>query len=366
MADALRLRFGMPLSVPSGNTPAASSHTLSANNNAVAFIFRADNTEALTHGWIRYGVRTGTPPTYRLSLQGVSAATGFPDGTVKGGGSPVSVTFTPPADASIDGLGQWLAFANSYTPTLGELLALVFDYSSGTVDGSNNSSITTHWTNCAPLSGIGASFPQALRQTTGTWAGQAAIPAFCVRGSTRRYGFPYQAMYNTRSASTVGHRRALKFNLPTSFCSTYKLAGFRMVGSIAAATGKNPVAAVWDSTSSLQSLTLDSDVGGVVTSAYVTSEFVGVGTPATLNAGTDYYIGLQVADATNGGVLLNGVQLGEANDRLAFPLTTSDCLSSYDGSNWTDDTTVRPFVELIFDDITAPSGSSGGGYVIGG
>lgn len=172
-------------------------------------------------------------------------------------------------------------------------------------------------------------------------------------------------MYQTRSASTVGHRQAMKFNIPSTWFSTFKVLGVRFVGSIAGAAGKTPVVALWSASSVLQTMTLDSDVGGGTTAGTRNSEFIASGTLATLNTGTDYYIGLEVADATNGGVLINGVQLAEADDRLCFPLGTQVCFSTYNGSTWTDDATVRPFVELILDDITAPSGSSGG-YVIGG
>jgi hypothetical protein len=108
----------------------------------VVWCFQADTTDAITDLGFRYGARTGTPPTYRISLQGASTSGIGPDGTVLGGGSPASQTFTPPADTSINGLWQWKTLANSYTPTRGQFLCSVIEYSSGTIDGSNNSSFT--------------------------------------------------------------------------------------------------------------------------------------------------------------------------------------------------------------------------------
>jgi hypothetical protein len=110
---------------------------------------------------------------------------------------------------------------------------------------------------------------------------------------------------------------------------------------------------------------LDTDIIQTVTGNYRTYEVLfDEATLSTLSHGTAYYLGLEVADATNGGVLLNGLSVNNASDLGNYPGSTSFCLSSYDGSSWTDDTLTRPFAEFIVDDWTVPSGTAGG-YVIG-
>ena len=56
--------------------------------------------DTLTTGCFLYGLRTGTPPTYRAALEAVGTD-GTPDGTALGGGSPASVTFTPALSLSV-------------------------------------------------------------------------------------------------------------------------------------------------------------------------------------------------------------------------------------------------------------------------
>ncbi len=136
------------------------------------------------------------------------------------------------------------------------------------------------------------------------------------------------------------------------------------MGSIAAAAGKNPICGLWSAGATLQTYTLDSDV--VVSAAYGSYRLYDVlfdeSTLSTLSHGTAYYIGLEVADATNGGVFISGIGVNNASDMSAFAGSTSFCLSSYDGSSWTDDTLTRPFAELIIDDWTEPAG--GGGILV--
>lgn len=366
MADVADLTIGAGWPGLPFFTPSFAAHTVDATNDGVAFVFQARTADAITHLGFRYGARTGTPPTFIIALESAVASTGAPDGTVLGGGTPASATFTPPADATWDGTWQWVALANSYAPTRGQLLCLTIRYSSGTIDASNLSTFTTDLTNIAE--GDNTTLPYATRLTAGSWAKRTAPPCFGVRTASTRYGQIVQSYYNTRSASTVGHRRAMKFQLPSGITTSYTLRGFRLCGSIAGATGKNPVAGLWSAGGVVQNVTLDSDVSGDAASDSYDGRHVyfDESSLTSLTPGTDYYVGLEVADAVNGGVLLNGIQFASADDRLSLSLGTSCCLSSYDGSSWTDDATVRPLLELILEDMTASGGGGGGGHVIGG
>jgi hypothetical protein len=355
MTTANYLRFGSTSSLNPSSTPSFSNHAIDASNEGVAWAFQAKSTEAITHVGFRYGARTGTPPTYIAGIEGLSTSTGFPDGTYRGGGSPASGTFTPPASTAWDGVWQWIALTNSYTPSLGEWLCSTVRYSSGTIDGSNNSSFSTQITN-APNS----YFPYALRNTSGTWAiSAAAFPVFGIRTANLRYGYIVPNLYSTRTASTVGHRVAMKVNLPAGFGDTYKVIGIRFAGSIAAAVGKNPLCKIWSASAALASVTLDSDVIAPST-AYRSTEII-FDTSVTLNFGTDYYFGFEVADATNGGIILYGTRYLDTVDKNSDDGGSYFVGSTYDGSTWTDfdDATVRPWMELILEDWTEPSGGGG-------
>lgn len=341
------------------SSPSASNHLVDASNEGAAFVFDTRTTNTITHLGFRYGARTGTPPTFIIGLEGVSTTTGFPDGTYKTNGGNCSGTFTPPADTSWDGLWQWVALSNTYPPTLTERLALTIRHSSGTVDASNNSSFTTNWSNLAPVL---ASLPYAVRNTGGTWASQTSAPGFGVRTANERYGAIIPNLYTTRSASTIGHRQAMHVVLPAGFGSTYRVLGIRACASVASALGKAPLAKIWSASSALASKTIDTDqIGSATSGAYRTIETY-FDTAVNLNFGTDYYFGFEVADAASAGVLIYGTQYASADDKATDESGAYCSLATYNGSSWTDDNTVRPWMELILDDWTEPSG--GGGIIM--
>lgn len=360
MSDAKRQRIGATQWGFHVGSPSVSSHVLDASNDGIGFMFRAESDDPITHLGFRYGVRTGSgsdsPPTQVCTLEGISATTGMPDGTDVGGGSPTAATFTPPNDTSFDNTFQWIALTNAFTPTVGARYGGTIRYSSGTISGTNNSSWSTDVANI----GAGGSHlsPAAFRLTSGTWTRRAAMPLGGVRTASTRYGYLWQDVFLTRSASTVGHRQALKFVLPGT--GTYKIRGARFTSSLASAAGKNPLFNIWSASAALQSVTLDTDVEPNTTNGnhYV----VWPDALATLTGGTTYYVGLEVADAASAGVLLYGAKLSEADDLLAFAGGTQWHLATFDGSSWTDDQTVRPYMELALEDIAEPSA---GGIIIG-
>jgi hypothetical protein len=329
--------------------------TLDASNDGTGAVFRASDENAITHLGFRYHQRVGTPPTYIIGLEGVSTTTGLPDGTYVGGGSPASGTFTPPADTTWDATWQWVALSNAYTPSRNEVLALTIRHSSGSVDGSNHGIFTRADSN------FNLNQPYALALTAGTWALSANAPVFGVRTASSRYGSIIKGVYSTRSASTAGHRQAMAFTLPSGHGDTFKVRGMRFYGSLAAAGGKTPLFELWDGSGVLSSGTnsVDADINSSVSTSVRSHELYLAGTLPTLSYGTKYYIGLEVVDAVNAGVQLGGIQLASADDLAAFPGGSNVHLATFDGSSWTDDTTVRPAAELILEDITEPAGGSG-------
>lgn len=359
MADALGIRIGATIPVMVTGNFSGATYDMSASNKQMAWVFQAQDTNAITHVGFNYSQKIGTPPTFRASIQGVSLSTGDPDGTIKGGGSPASGTFTPPNDSTWNGTFQWAALTNSYTPTRGELLAAVIDYSSGTINGSNFSFFNPYDNVSSP--GGTTTLPYTTLYGGASWSKNGTTPVFGLRTASTRYGHIYKDTYNTATSSTVGNRAAMKFNIPATIASTYTIKGFRFVGKMASATGKSPIAGLWSAGGVLQNVTLDSDVASSPTTAYRAHDvFFDETSLSTLSGGTNYYIGLEVADASSGDMTLNGYAVTDANDLLAQPLGTSAFLSTYNGSAWSDTTTVRPSIELIIGDITNSGGGSSG------
>lgn len=350
--------FGLPV-----GTPTFQNHTLDAADDAIAFAFAAYSTSPITKVWVRYGTRTGTPPTYIAGIESLSASTGLPDGTIVGGGSPASVAFTPPADTTWNSLGRWLTLANSYTPTQGELLALTVRYSSGTINGSNNSAFTTGVSNLA--SGTNSQFPYNMRETAGAWVKSGQASVFGIQTAASRHGPLIEAVFSTRTASTVGLRRAMEFSMPSGSCSSFTVKGLRFAGSLAAGalSGKSPVVAIWDASGVVQSVVVDSDALMNPATATGGHEILFTGSLPNLAPGTTYYAGPEVADAASAGVVLYGFSVTEADDLIAHSGKTAFRMASYDGSSWTPDPLTRPFMELILGDVTG-GGGSGGGYPI--
>lgn len=349
MADAIKFQSLSYLGNAgiTGNT----DHVVDASNEGIAFCFLSETNQPITKLWFRYGARTGTPPTYRISLQSIDSS-GNPDGIVLGGGSPASATFTPPADTSWNGLGQWITLNNSYAPTLGQMLVIVIEYSSGTIDASNNSSFTRSFNTGSLVGGI----PYSMTNSGGVWSKSNNAGVFAYSTASNRYGIPIVSAY-TSNVSTPGHRSVAGFTLPSGFGSTFSLIGFNMTGRIGGA-GATAKFGLWNEsgTALAESITIDCDASSNITGTQNTRVIFTSG--VNINFGTKYYVGVENISSSTG---MHGAVLTESDDRLCFPLGTNIVHSTWNGSVWTDVATVRPYFDLIFSDITVPSG---GGTII--
>jgi hypothetical protein len=159
------------------------------------------------------------------------------------------------------------------------------------------------------------------------------------------------------SVNTSGNRVAVKFTLPSGWGSTFKVIGAR--GKLRGpATGTSFIFGLWDASgTALQSITLDSDIQRSGSLADLELWFSG--TLATLDFGTTYYLGLESVSSSSVAIVCIDVQ--NADDRDAWPLSTNRCYAVWDGSDWDAETTTKlPLVDLILSDITEPSGGSGG------
>lgn len=190
---------------------------LDAVNDGVAFIFMAPpGGPTLTHALIRTGAKTGTPGTYTLSLQGVDMATGFPDGTVKGGASPVSV------DMTLSASDQYaFAFDNAYNSSPSEWLALCITpkSGSGTFDGSNN------WTFMYRFGGV-AGVPYSVITQAGTPTRSQYASGWAVGDGTTWWGL--ECLKTSVVYVTVGSSPVMAgslFTIPAGLGDTVTLRG---------------------------------------------------------------------------------------------------------------------------------------------
>lgn len=364
MTAANLLTMGAPHAMTAqANTPTFGTFQVDSATDGVTWIVQAPGAITITHLGFRYVARTGTPPVYIIGIETPDPATGFPDGTVLGGGTPASKTFTPPADGTWDGTWQWIALDNAYTTTRGQQIALTIRHSSGTVDASNRSSFTT----VTGGDGVGQDItvhPYHATMNLGTWTKNTGYPVYGLRTAGSRYGFPVENYFATNTAGTNARRQAMAFTLPAGHGDTFKVAGVRGHMLCSSTIGQTFKIALWNATTELQAVTFDSDVlSSSPINPRLSQWLFDETTLSTLTFGTKYYIGIEVTSSSAVGV--RGWQLDDAADLAAFPGGSAYHLATYDGSNWSDDQTVRPMMELMLEDITEPTAGGGGASPIG-
>jgi hypothetical protein len=348
MSDALKLGLSTIWSGEIAIGETFYPNTLDASTEKSAGVFNLPWAITITHCGFWYSTRTGTPPTYRVSLQAVNAS-GNPDGTVLGGGSPASATFTPPADATWDTQWKWIALSNSYTAARGQVLAVVVDYSSGTIDASNRSILMGYATGCGDER---LSFPNSQFYTAAAWTKSLGTPLCAIKDGASPTNVLGRLVETVATQSY--DRSALKFNIPSTFCSTYKIRGAKI--RMLVASGTTFKLGLWSAAGVLQDVTVDSDTVKPGSQGAAEIYFDEV-TLSTLSAGTYYYIGIEQVSGT--GSLACQVYDAEIAQQLAMPFGTSCMFSSYTGAAWTDDATKVPIVVLLFEDVTPPTGGAG-------
>jgi hypothetical protein len=355
MSDAVNAH--LPFSNYAGASLSFSGLALNDSDNAIAAIFQAKNTEAITHIGVRHTSTTGTSPTYKASIQGVNAS-GQPDGTIKGGGSPASKTFSPSSLGWAAASWNWLALDNSYTPTRGENLALNITYDSGVVSGSLFSNLAYYIADPA----LGKPYPIDFQSA---WTKRTGLPILSYKTATRAYGLPMQSTASTTFQSgSSPNEYALRFSLPSGWGTSYQIAGIRLLCGLPPAS--TYTVTLYDGggasdTTVIQSLS--SDDGDFSGSGNRPQEFLfSDSSLATLTFGSTYRIGLRAGGAVNTTIYYGDVAAN--SDLSAWPLGVDCYTSTRAGGNWTDVTTRRLFGELIFSDITGSGGGTSSSLIL--
>lgn len=302
----------------------------------------------ITRLGFRYGVRTGTPPTYKISLQGVDGS-GNPDGVDKTG---ASTTFTPPADATIDGLWQWKTIGTPYACTRGEYLAIVIAYSSGTVDGSNNSSFTRSDNNRITATQVG--LPYVIQNDNGVRTRPAGNPCFGYSSSSLIYGRPEQSFTTyTLTTGTTPDEVAVNFTIPASWVGSYQVEGAIVGCNLTAA--KSVKMFLYTGTTVLQTGTHDTDATAVAGSIQHATFRFQDSALTTLAPGAVYRLAFQPQDAA-GNEVFYGITQASSSEWQAYPVGTNVFVSTRtDAGAWSDDTATRLQCAIILKDITKPS-----------
>lgn len=350
------------------------NNTVTMNTTSVrlGYVFQATATDPITHIGVSTASITGTTAQYKVSLQGVNTS-GLPDGTIKGGGSPASLDNI---SESVWGTNTfvWNALANSYSPSVGEWLAVVVEPGSGgTIDGSNFITVNITSNLFGASNKIGA--PYVLSDANATWALADKLARWgllAAKGSAVYYGYPL-AKYGVSTYSGTSEV-GVRFTLPAGMASSIGVKGVRWYGK-ASATGQTINVTLYadgeTSPTIISQISVDSDF---VSGASVADSAFDIyfQTPQIISPGVVYHIGLSCSGGTSPD--LRYVQAETADDLSALPggawiYAASRVLTDYppsgnDSNAFASSSTQqmqRPLVELILSDITG--GAQG---VIGG
>lgn len=355
MADAYRKRLVWNF-VPPDFNGSIKTFALDAATDKIASIFQVERAITITRLAFAIASKSGTVPEYKSSLQGVDFTVGpsIPDGTIKGGGTPASVLFTPAGtypDLEI------LTLDNAYAAAQGEWIALPVEYSSGTIDAGN--SITARH-------GLQAAFSHELPKVltnTGTWAlDTSTFPLFAYGSADAWYGAPIHDI-TTRSEATTGNRIAMKFSLPVGHGDTYKVLGALIKGRLTSGANATAIVGLWNAAGTLlQGVELSTNAGAGSTAQHKNKPIIFDDAPlATLTHGTVYYLGVEHDGSTS--LFTNVLKFKDSATRQGFVQQSDVHLATWNGTAWTDiETEVWEDFELILEDITEPAG--GGGLLV--
>lgn len=354
MATIVGVPFELPF-WPGGTSPAVTNFALNQTTDQLEWIIQAVDAITITRVGFRQGALTGIAPVYKVSIQGVDG-NGNPDGTIKGGGSPASATFTP--IVGDNGLWLWKTLANSYTCTRGEFISIVITYSSGTIDASNTCSFTSTG-NQGKVPGI----PYAIQNDNGARTRNAgsAIIAYGSVGTV--YGQPLKTALNSVfGVASTPDEFAVLFNIPTSWWSTYKVLGAVLYRQLTAAGTYNLTLYDTDGTTVLHTKSFDADQDRAV-GATGTQVFFSDAVLATLNAGSSYRLSFA---PTVQNIVRIGLSVDTSADMDAYlgGSTVAQASTRTDAGAWTDDPLTRFGINPILADIAIPPVPIGRNMVI--
>lgn len=332
-------------------------YNLAADTDNFGIVFQAEYTMSVKKAWLRQttagSASTGSKLT--VSIETIDTTNGLPTGTTivsQAYDNPVTfpVTFTT---AGTINKGTFYALRVTQTGTPGTTKA-------NFVSGLTGSQITT----LVPYA-FGNGVINGTRQAESFYLEDSA-------GSPLVMGFPIV----TSSGNNINNalQAGMKFKIPTTVCSTYKLVGIRLsTDTNATGTPPNIRLSIYDWNSGNNSTALDS----VDCSPFAVASATQLGvneywfdSPTTLNAGSDYIVAVGTADTGSATIVttIRNMGITDSVKPVMWDYTndyTFDRVSrtSYTGS-WTVTADSIYTMSLMMEIVSLPSG--GGAYPIFG
>ena len=346
MADTNALIGTQLKTFPGGEYNSNASHgsyTIDEASDKGAVIFQVPEDCDIT-GMTAWFLHVQSPPAYKYTLQGVDAS-GNPDGVVKA----TTAEFTPTASAI-----HAVAYTSAYTASQGELLAGVWEYSSGTISSSNDARarsfiktvryhIFPYWTyyNGSAWVHDSDSYPTFALQTDEDWdAG---------------------GIFNTgpaaQTVSSSGHRFAQRVLIPADEDIELHVNGFDFTGDTAQTAGDEFKVALWDASGTeLASATIDTGQQGAWPHPTDSRQFTFTA-DGTISAGSIFYIGFECTGDT---LTLDYAQPLGADGLKSWPGGAVFYASYWNGSSWADDLPKRLCLNPILSSFHGTGGGGGG------
>lgn len=321
-----------------------------SSTDGVAWISQAQEAATITHLGFRQGVLTGSSPVYIIGFE-TRGDDGHPDGTILGGGSPQSATFTP----SGDGTWQWIELDNMRTVARGDVICVTVRYSSGTIDGSNNVSFTYR----SAILGQGrVVFPYGVTLASGSWTSQDDSPVWGMKSSSRSYGAPIEGgAGHVFDAADSPDEFGVAFTFPDGFSDVVNVLGGQLALDNNLSTG-DFIMSLYNDTTLLQEVSITGTLGTV--SSRPDSHFLFDETILSdLSPGTEYILSFKTDDTslTISVFTLLFDTSAELQGMAPFGLACLKCreASRTNSGAWSFDATVLPAISLIVQTVTEAS-----------
>jgi hypothetical protein len=353
-----KVRAFIPTEMPMlSSVSGPTTYTLSAISDYISLICQAEEDATITRvtGWVN--TRGGTPGTTRVGIQTVGATTGLATGTWLG---YVDLT-TDATNFPANGIKEWTLSTNA-TITRGQYYAIVIQALSGTWNtGSDN--LTMFGTSGIGVGSSLALFPYlqtVLNTVSGAKSTSQIIPTIGCGSSTTQYRIAHKpASISSWNSGATPNQRGMKFSLPASTVTSYKIAGVRMN------VGPTNSASTWDlnlydsSNTVLQSRSFTNQEAFNTVSLLLRDYYFDESTLTALSPNTDYRIAVQATNASLG--CMSYIEFTGATDcSSAFiPGGTYHATTRTGTGAWTDTTTTWMPMQLIINDLTSSTGGGG-------
>ena len=350
-----KVRAFIPTELPMlSSSTGPTSKTLQAIGDYVAFICQAEEDATITRVTGYVNARNGTPGTTRVGIQSVVTTTGLPSGTWLGSVDLTTDATNFPATSA----KEWTLSSNA-TLTRGQYYAIVIQALSGTWStATDNLQLYSN-----QGTGVGPSFAafpyvyDVINGVAGAKTTTAILPCIGCGSSTIQYRIAHKpASQGSWNSGASPNQRGMKFKLPASTVTSFKIAGVRM------GIGPTNSASTWDlnlydaSNTVLQNRSFTNQEAFNSAGLLIRDYYFDESTLTALSPNTDYRIAIQATNASLGCVTY--IELSAATDcTSAFIPGGTYHLTTRTGTGaWTDTTTTWMPMQLIIDDLTATGG----------